>query len=233
MVGWLDGWMVGWLVCWWVGGLLRWLTRPWLGNYDLLLVSSELAKEFFEDYGNQFGFQTACVFGCPEMQLPPLFLDEASGLMSSVRYAGPVGVSCGGVHGVGAVEAAGGACAPPVPLTTEVAADDMKLKAGAALREVKESPVVDDGMFKSFYEKLRSVWGGKASGNFNLLGISNDDTAAGLKGGRNAGHADHAAAFKTVLANFSRPVSVPRRQSSGRRMRVPVEVLRIAANPAR
>ena len=42
----------------------RWIGRPFIGNFDLILVSSELSKVFYEHYSSKFGFQTRCVMGC-------------------------------------------------------------------------------------------------------------------------------------------------------------------------
>ena len=42
----------------------RWIGRPFIGNFDMILVSSELSKVFFDDYSSKFGFQTRCVMGC-------------------------------------------------------------------------------------------------------------------------------------------------------------------------
>jgi hypothetical protein len=57
------------IIAWMRNWFQRWLTHPWIGNYDLLLVSSDLAKDFFLDYSSRFnGFQTTCMMNCPHDQ---------------------------------------------------------------------------------------------------------------------------------------------------------------------
>ena len=43
----------------------RWLQRPYIGNFDLIMVSSDHTKRFFDDYSERFGFRTQCVHHCP------------------------------------------------------------------------------------------------------------------------------------------------------------------------
>ena len=45
----------------------RWMSRPWVGNFDLLLLSSGVAKRFFDNYINdQGGFPLKCTTRCPK-----------------------------------------------------------------------------------------------------------------------------------------------------------------------
>lgn len=66
-------------IAWMRNWFQRWLTRPWIGNYDMLLVTSDLAKSFFDDVGTQLGFQTVCVMGCPLAHVPAVHAQDASG----------------------------------------------------------------------------------------------------------------------------------------------------------
>jgi hypothetical protein len=52
-------------IAWMRNWFERWLTRPWLGNFDLLLTSSDLATAFFADISAKVGFPTACSQACP------------------------------------------------------------------------------------------------------------------------------------------------------------------------
>eukprot|EP01034_Spumella_vulgaris_P022401 gene22401-28523_t len=52
-------------VAWMRNWFQRWLTRPWVGNYDLLLGSSPSAQDFVRRIGSSVGFQVQCVMGCP------------------------------------------------------------------------------------------------------------------------------------------------------------------------
>lgn len=50
----------------------RWLSRPWIGNYDLILTSSAVSKSFYENFGETIGFQVRCVMSCPNIKIPKL-----------------------------------------------------------------------------------------------------------------------------------------------------------------
>ena len=53
-------------VAWMRNWFQRWMTQPWMGNYDLLLVSSSIAKSFFEEFVNRNGgFPLSCHYRCP------------------------------------------------------------------------------------------------------------------------------------------------------------------------
>lgn len=54
-------------VAWMRNWFNRWLSRPWIGNYDLLLTSSQLSKDFFTNFSDTFGLQTQCSQGCPKL----------------------------------------------------------------------------------------------------------------------------------------------------------------------
>eukprot|EP00981_Chlorochromonas_danica_P008081 scaffold1962_cov180-Ochromonas_danica.AAC.16 len=43
----------------------RWLMRPWIGNYDLVLTSSMLSKAFFDQMSYSVGFPLHCSVHCP------------------------------------------------------------------------------------------------------------------------------------------------------------------------
>ena len=43
----------------------RWLARPWIGNYDMLLTSSEAARDSLVGFAINIGLQTVCVANCP------------------------------------------------------------------------------------------------------------------------------------------------------------------------
>jgi hypothetical protein len=47
----------------------RWLTRPFIGNYDMLLLSSHLSLAFYQEVMNVFGLQTSCIHSCPSMKV--------------------------------------------------------------------------------------------------------------------------------------------------------------------
>ena len=50
----------------------RWLSRPYIGNFDLILVSSDLSRVFFEDYNKMYQFRTKCLMGCPYLPITSL-----------------------------------------------------------------------------------------------------------------------------------------------------------------
>ena len=50
----------------------RWLSRPYIGNFDLILVSSDLSRVFFEDYNKKYQFRTKCLMGCPYLPITSL-----------------------------------------------------------------------------------------------------------------------------------------------------------------
>lgn len=57
----------------------RWLTRSYIGNFNLILVSSNRAKHFFEHYGVTFGFQSKCYQYCPKLPVAKqIFVREIS-----------------------------------------------------------------------------------------------------------------------------------------------------------
>jgi hypothetical protein len=39
--------------------------RPWIGNYDIILASSQTAVDFFKVIGSSVGFPIKCVVNCP------------------------------------------------------------------------------------------------------------------------------------------------------------------------
>jgi hypothetical protein len=47
----------------------RWLMKSYIGNYDLLLISSSTAYEFYRSYAKQYGFSVKCVHHCPAVYL--------------------------------------------------------------------------------------------------------------------------------------------------------------------
>eukprot|EP00597_Dinobryon_sp_UTEXLB2267_P004149 CAMPEP_0170062350 /NCGR_PEP_ID=MMETSP0019_2-20121128/3606_1 /TAXON_ID=98059 /ORGANISM="Dinobryon sp., Strain UTEXLB2267" /LENGTH=1130 /DNA_ID=CAMNT_0010268469 /DNA_START=454 /DNA_END=3846 /DNA_ORIENTATION=+ len=54
-------------VAWMRNWFHRWLTRPWIGNYDLLLTSSQTAADFFRTIASSVGLNVACSFHCPKL----------------------------------------------------------------------------------------------------------------------------------------------------------------------
>lgn len=56
-------------VAWMRNWFQRWLARPWLGNYDLLMVSSQPAMAFLGLLDTEFGMQVQCAVGCPEVRV--------------------------------------------------------------------------------------------------------------------------------------------------------------------
>jgi hypothetical protein len=52
-------------IAWMRNWFHRWLTKPWLGNYDILLTSSELSQMFFQEISVKLGLKSACVNSCP------------------------------------------------------------------------------------------------------------------------------------------------------------------------
>eukprot|EP01038_Epipyxis_sp_PR26KG_P008893 gene8893-11996_t len=52
-------------IAWMRNWFQRWLYRPWIGNYDLLMTSSETSKRFFLDVQAKIGLQVKCVMACP------------------------------------------------------------------------------------------------------------------------------------------------------------------------
>ncbi len=43
----------------------RWLTKPWIGNYDAILTSSSLTKTFYDTVAGKIGFPVSCALSCP------------------------------------------------------------------------------------------------------------------------------------------------------------------------
>jgi hypothetical protein len=54
----------------------RWLMRPWIGNYDMLMISSPSTKHFFEQYDRQYKFMCQCFNGCSQNFRPQLVIDS-------------------------------------------------------------------------------------------------------------------------------------------------------------
>eukprot|EP01033_Poteriospumella_lacustris_P005885 gene5885-4227_t len=52
-------------VAWMRNWFHRWLTKPWLGNYDVLLTSSQLSKAFFDRVSQTIGVKSVCANSCP------------------------------------------------------------------------------------------------------------------------------------------------------------------------
>lgn len=50
----------------------RWLQQPWMGNYDLLLTSSTLAQNFYDEFGRRYGYPVKCIHSCPAETAPTL-----------------------------------------------------------------------------------------------------------------------------------------------------------------
>ena len=43
----------------------RWLTKPWIGNYDAILTTSALTKSFYDTINNELGLPVSCALSCP------------------------------------------------------------------------------------------------------------------------------------------------------------------------
>lgn len=56
---------VAWIRNW----FQRWISRPYIGNYDLLLVSSSTSLQFYNSYASKYGFNVKCVQHCPTIFL--------------------------------------------------------------------------------------------------------------------------------------------------------------------
>ncbi len=54
------------VAAWMTDNFDRWLTRPWLGHYDLLLTTSQRASQFFHKLSSTIGFPMQCAIGCPQ-----------------------------------------------------------------------------------------------------------------------------------------------------------------------
>lgn len=52
-------------VAWMRNWFHRWLARPWLGSFDLLLASSALSAAFLQDVAQHVGFPVLCHQACP------------------------------------------------------------------------------------------------------------------------------------------------------------------------
>jgi hypothetical protein len=53
-------------IAWMRNWFNRWLSRSWIGNYDLYLTSSSLSKKFFDRIGQEIGFSVHCAIRCPK-----------------------------------------------------------------------------------------------------------------------------------------------------------------------
>jgi hypothetical protein len=74
-------------VAWMRNWFHRWQSRPWLGNYDLLLVSSGVAQRYFQQFVNVHGGSLVhCHRRCPAA------FSEASSLHPRVKRVVPVAV---------------------------------------------------------------------------------------------------------------------------------------------
>ena len=90
----------------------RWIGRPFIGNFDLILVSSELSKVFYEHYSSKFGFQTRCVMGCTPLPVHKFRVSRGnSGKAGLTRNSPP---SLQGIHRTSSSPTARGA-APSLP----------------------------------------------------------------------------------------------------------------------
>lgn len=52
-------------IAWMRNWFNRWLSRPWIGNYDLLFVSSLYSQSFFNTVVNSVGLPIQCFISCP------------------------------------------------------------------------------------------------------------------------------------------------------------------------
>jgi hypothetical protein len=52
----------------------RWLSQPWIGNYDLLLTSSKISKDFYREIISKIGLQVKCAMGCPRLDFSTVSL---------------------------------------------------------------------------------------------------------------------------------------------------------------
>ena len=57
---------VGWARNW----FQRWLYRPYFGNFDLVLVSSDFVKTFYSKYQESYGLRKQCFNFCPQFEFP-------------------------------------------------------------------------------------------------------------------------------------------------------------------
>lgn len=59
-------------IAWMRNWFHRWISWPWIGNYDLLLTSSSLSKAFVDRISRGIGFNVQCFEGCPTFNIPEL-----------------------------------------------------------------------------------------------------------------------------------------------------------------
>eukprot|EP01038_Epipyxis_sp_PR26KG_P004819 gene4819-6754_t len=57
-------------IAWMRNWFQRWLSRPWIGNYDILLTSSHKSKMFYDIITNKVGLQVHCSISCPSLAFP-------------------------------------------------------------------------------------------------------------------------------------------------------------------
>jgi hypothetical protein len=57
-------------VAWARNWFQRWLYRPYFGNFDLVLVSSDFVKTFYSKYQETYGLRKQCINFCPQFEFP-------------------------------------------------------------------------------------------------------------------------------------------------------------------
>lgn len=73
------------VLAWMRNWFSRWVRRPWIGNFDMLLVASEASKAFLETF-NRPGFPVQCRHGCPS-SLEALTLNRSTVPIKILRIA--------------------------------------------------------------------------------------------------------------------------------------------------
>eukprot|EP01033_Poteriospumella_lacustris_P011777 gene11777-8387_t len=68
----------------------RWLSKPWFGNYDVVLTSSQLSQRFYETIGTTIGFAASCANGCPQKaKTSSASVSATSGTTASAGFVSP------------------------------------------------------------------------------------------------------------------------------------------------
>ena len=66
-------------IAWMRTSFLKWLSKPYLGNFDLILVTSSLARDIVKTISTSYGFKAKCSMGCPyKTGIPTTKVDDIS-----------------------------------------------------------------------------------------------------------------------------------------------------------
>lgn len=65
-------------IAWMLNSYDKWLSKPWIGNYDLILTGSMLGKDFYDKISTSIGLQVQCFMSCPTPSFSSYLAPEGS-----------------------------------------------------------------------------------------------------------------------------------------------------------